>query len=156
MADPSALVTLPRVAFCCTQRAAKIRNFVWFSLKMLRCRARGLPSLHGYALVGHFYSATYACAHGQYTWCTSPFCEKTSGACELLLIMPPSKVCPQCQAVVPPRLKVCKSCDKAELNLPDQATSIRASETSEQTTVQYCAEGFALQCSSYMMGPVML
>ena len=30
--------------------------------------------------------------------------------CELPLIMPPSKVCPQCNAVVPIRLKVCKSC----------------------------------------------
>ena len=29
--------------------------------------------------------------------------------------------------------------------------SIRASETSEQTIVQYCAEGFALQCSSSFM-----
>ena len=46
-----------------TQRAAKVRNFVWFSLKMLRCRARELPSLYGYALVGHVYSATYTCAH---------------------------------------------------------------------------------------------
>jgi hypothetical protein len=26
------------------------------------------------------------------------------------LIMPPSKVCPQCNAVVPIRLKVCKTC----------------------------------------------
>ena len=26
-----------------TQRAAKVRNVVWFSLKMLRCRARALP-----------------------------------------------------------------------------------------------------------------
>ena len=29
---------------------------------------------------------------------------------ELPLIMPPSKVCPKCNAVVPIRLKVCKSC----------------------------------------------
>ena len=93
--------------------------------------------------------------------------------------MPPSKVCPQCQAVVPPRLKVCKSCEhvcpakrKVEQNLPEQANllkttkratetseqtvhrreqhkgSIRASETSRQTIVTYCTEGFALQCSS--------
>ena len=59
-----------------TQRAAKVRNFVWFSMKMLRCRARALPSLYGYALVGHFYSATCARvritigAHAQYyMWC---------------------------------------------------------------------------------------
>ena len=42
-------------------------------VKMLRCRARALPS---YALVGHFYSASCTCvritigAHAQYyTWC---------------------------------------------------------------------------------------
>ena len=95
-----------------TQRAAKVRTFVWFSLKMLRCRARVLPSLYGYALVGHFYSATYARAHNDrcawavHTWCTWLFCEKTPGVCELLLIIPPSNVCPQCQVVVPSRLKV--------------------------------------------------
>ena len=120
-----------------TQRAAKVRNFVWFSLKMLRCRARALPSLYGYASWSAIFTPRHTCmritiAHGQYTWCTWPFCEKTPRVYELLLIMPPSKVCPQCQVVVPPRLKVCKSCDKAEQNvcrakrkakqnLPDQA-----------------------------------
>ena len=71
---------------------------------------------------------------------------------ELLPITPPSKLCPKCQAVVPIRLKVCKSCQhvfrfktKAEQNMPDQAvkhmrvfdklqkTTKRALETSEQT-----------------------
>ena len=66
--------------------------------------------------------------------------------------MPPSKVCPKCQAVVPIRLKVCKSCQhafqakrKAEQNVPDlsvkrmrmleklRKTTKRASETSKQT-----------------------
>ena len=28
-------------------------------------------------------------------------------------IMPPSKVCPQCETIVPLRLKVCKSCEYA-------------------------------------------
>ena len=87
--------------------------FVVFS-EMLRCRARALPSLYGYALVGHFYSATYTRvrvtidAHAQYT-VSAIYFEKTPRVCELLLIMPPSKVCPQCQAVVylPPRLKMC-------------------------------------------------
>ena len=44
------------------------------------------------------------------------FCEM-SGVCKLLfllLIIPPRKVCPQCQAVVPPRLKVCKSCASSQ------------------------------------------
>ena len=60
-----------------TQRTATIRKLVWFSLKMLRCRARALPS---YALVGHFYSASCTCvritigAHAQYyTWCNRAF-----------------------------------------------------------------------------------
>ena len=42
--------------------------------------------------------------------------------------MPPSKVCPQCDSVVPIRLKVCKSCyhvfrakRQAVQNLPDRA-----------------------------------
>ena len=43
-----------------TQRAAKVRIFVWFSLKMLRSRARALPSLYGHVVVGYFYSTTYA------------------------------------------------------------------------------------------------
>ena len=76
--------------------------------------------------------------------------------------MPPSKVCPQCETIVPIRLKVCKSCEhvfrakrKAEHNLPDktmkrmrvlqsdksamkakdrlQKASKRASETGEKT-----------------------
>ena len=42
--------------------------------------------------------------------------------------MPPSKVCPQCETIVPLKLKVCRSCQhifrakrKAEQNLPDKA-----------------------------------
>ena len=45
-----------------------------------------------------------------------------------LISMPPSKVCPQCETIVPIRLKVCRSCQhvfrakrKAEHNLPDKA-----------------------------------
>ena len=41
-----------------SKQAAKVRMFVWISLKMLHCRARALPPLYGHALVGHFYSAT--------------------------------------------------------------------------------------------------
>ena len=39
-------------------------------------------------------------------WCREDGCEFR----ELPLVMPPSKVCPQCNAVVLIRLKVCKSC----------------------------------------------
>ena len=69
-----------------------------------------LPSLYGYALVGHFYSVTCKrndrCACAVLCGVIGHYCEKTSGVCELLfvlLIMPPRKVCPQGQAVVPPR-----------------------------------------------------
>ena len=44
-----------------------------------------------------------------------------------LISMPPSKVCPQCETIVPLRLKVCRSCQhvfrakrKVEHNLPDK------------------------------------
>ena len=57
--------------------------------------------------------------------------------------MPPSKVCPQCKAIVPIRQKVCKSCEhvfqtkrRAEHELWDKRmpkSRKRASETSEQT-----------------------
>ena len=68
-------------------------------------------------LVGHFYFATCTCVcmralndidvHVQYILhgVVGHFCEKTCRVCEMLyvlLIMPPSKVCPR-QAIVPPR-----------------------------------------------------
>ena len=83
-------------------------TFVRISLKILCCRAGALPSLYGYALVGHFYSAKCTCvritidAHAQY-YLRVHFCEKASGVLFVLFIMPPNKVCPLCQAVVPPR-----------------------------------------------------
>ena len=51
--------------------------------------------------------------------------------------MPPSKVCPQCETIVPLRLKVCKSCQhvfrakrKTEHNLPDKAMKrVRVSQS---------------------------
>ena len=36
------LKTIPR-----TQRATKVKKFVGFSLKMLRCKARAVPALYG-------------------------------------------------------------------------------------------------------------
>ena len=74
---------------------------------MLRCKARVPPALYG----SHVLCEKRACASA-----SGHFCEM-SGVCELLfvlLIMPPRKVCPQCQAVVPPRLKVCKSCASSQ------------------------------------------
>ena len=43
---------------------------------------------------------------------SSQFLSRAEGGCEfreLPLVMPPSKVCPQCNAVVPIRLKVCRN-----------------------------------------------
>ena len=48
----------------------------------------------------------HVCAAAIFLWQ-----RRRAGTCELLFslpIMPPSKVCPKCQAVVPIRLKVCK------------------------------------------------
>ena len=49
-------------------RAAKVRILVFF--EMVGCRARALPSLHGYALVGHFDSAQSSKIHESPTWGT--------------------------------------------------------------------------------------
>ena len=93
------------------------QTFVGFSLKPLRCRDPALPPLCGRAYIQ---SAIFPAesTHAHYSvyhvvdrscpvwWCREDGCEIR----ELPLIMPPSKVCPQCNAVVPIRLKVCKSC----------------------------------------------
>ena len=84
------------------------------------------------------------------------------------MIMLTIKICPQCQAVVATtRLKVCKPmnmCVEPSRHLPDQANceqtvhrrehdkKHKASITASETIVQYCAEGFTLQCSSYVLG----
>ena len=44
-----------------TQRAAKVRSFVRFSLKILSSKAGAVPILHG--LVSHLYSAETVLAH---------------------------------------------------------------------------------------------
>ena len=87
---------------------------MWFSLKRLRCRAKALSSLHGYALESAIFTSRHtddrcACACAV-LFTRVIFCEKTSGVRELVfvLIMPPSNVCPQCQAVVPPQGKTQK------------------------------------------------
>ena len=41
----------------------------------------------------------------------------------MLLIMPLSKVCPQCKAVVPLRLKVCISCEHVPREKPGYETN---------------------------------
>ena len=66
--------------------------------------------------------------------------------CEFLLVMPPTKVCPECGTVVPIKLKVCKSCQhvlwakwKTEQNLAGKGKDKLwkvckwAAESSEQT-----------------------
>ena len=48
-----------------TQRATKVKKFVGFSLKMLRCTARAVPALYGLCVVGHFIAAENAHAQVQ-------------------------------------------------------------------------------------------
>ena len=43
---------------------------------------------------------------------SSQFLCRAEGGCEFPLVMPPSKVCPQCNAI---RLKVCKSCQHSQI-----------------------------------------
>ena len=46
----------------------------------------------------------------------------------VLLIMPPSKVCPQCKAVVPLWLKVCIPCEHVPREKPGHKTDMKKSE----------------------------
>ena len=55
------------------------------------------------------------------------FCEKTSGVCDCADDHASEQVCPQCQAVVPPRQR------------EEQDRKLRV-------PLHYCAEGLALQC----------
>ena len=98
-----------------TQRATKVKMFVGFSLKPLRYRDPALPPLCGRAYSRPFFLRKARMRIIVFTtwrpflpmwWCREDGCEFR----ELPLVMPPSKVCPQCNAVVPIRLKVCKSC----------------------------------------------
>ena len=140
---------------------------------MLRCRARTLPSLYGYALVGHFYSVTtrvritmrirstrgvlghfvrrredvrlefvsccWSCLRARYAKLINH-----QGWWKLNLV----NMC------VKPRETSKRATETGEQPVhrreqdKKHKASIRASETSEQTIGQYCAEGFALQCSS--------
>ena len=103
-----------------TQRATKVKNFVGFSLKPLRCRDPALPPLTAIRTAGHFpaESGTHAHYSIYHVWwwteaaISSQFLCRAEGGCEfreLPLVMLPSKVCPQCNAVVPIRLKVCRN-----------------------------------------------
>ena len=75
------------------------------------------PPLYGHTCGLPFSCGKHACAlwylpRGGPKRPFLPVCcaEKAFFFREFLLIMPPSKVCPQCNAVVPIRLKVCKTC----------------------------------------------
>ena len=89
-----------------TQRATKVKKCVGFSLKPLRCRDPALPPLTAIRTVGHF-----SC--GKRHACTKATRMRIIVFIhvfrELPLVIPPSKVCPQCNAVVPIRLKVCRN-----------------------------------------------
>ena len=92
---------------------------------------------------------------------SSQFLCRAEGGCEfreLPLVMPPSKVCPQCNAVVPIRLKVCRNRLKFALYNADRVNSPsitsdlgrviarcldmrKSSSMPCVPTVTYCAEG---------------
>ena len=97
-----------------TKRATKVKIFVGFSLKPLRCRDPALLPLCGRAYSRPFFLRKARMRIIVFTtwrpflpvwWCREDGCEFR----ELPLVMPPSKVCPQCNAVVPIRLKVCRN-----------------------------------------------
>ena len=46
-----------------TQRATKVKKFVGFSLKPLRCRDPALPPLYGHAYSRPFFHAYFSCTH---------------------------------------------------------------------------------------------
>ena len=105
-----------RVSFrpSCTQRATEIKNFfetaplqrytasciVWLSVQ-----SAILKTAHAHHTI--YYTR---CGQKQPLFSCVVLLERRSRFCELLLAMPPSKICPECDAVVPIRLKVCKSC----------------------------------------------
>ena len=88
-----------------TQQATKVKIFVGFSLKPLGCRDPALPLLYGHAYSRPFFLRKACMRIIVFTtwrpflpvwWCREDSCEFR----ELPFIMPPSKVCPQCDAVV--------------------------------------------------------
>ena len=77
------------------------------------------------------------------------FVQKTTSVSEFLslLIMPPSKVCPDCGAVVPIRLKLCKSWQhvfhpkcKIEQNLPGKAKDERHVKEQQSLASRPCID----------------
>ena len=95
------------------------RNFKRFSQKMLRCEARAFPvgtAIHDKSAI--FYSAenVYAfesghVASGHLFLGEAFFASSIIAYWPLAVSMPPTKVCPQCKAVVPVRRKTCERCD---------------------------------------------
>ena len=111
--------------------------------------------------VGHFFCGKHACVlwylpRGEPKRPFLPvYCaEKAVEFCELSLIMPPSKVCPQCDAVVHIRLKVCKSCQhvfrakrQIEHTLPARAMKqLRVSLSDIMKSVQKAKEKLQRAC----------
>ena len=99
-------------------------------LNKLHCRDLSAASIVRIQTVGHFHSAVNACALFLPRVGSCPL-ERRRRRCEVksvLTIMSPSKFCPQCQASVPLKLKVCKSCQhvfrskRKSKSLSDRAT----------------------------------
>ena len=102
-----------------TQRATKVKKFVGFSLKPLRCRDPALPPLTAIRTYSRPFFLRKAARMRIIVFTTCGGVDRSGHffpvpvqSCEfreLPLVMPPSKVCPQCNAVVPIRLKVCRN-----------------------------------------------
>ena len=82
----------------------KVRNFERFYLKTLRCKARVVPALYGYCVVGHFIAAENAHAPDinifDHVVESSHFVSRSARRRLQFyewISLPPSKVCPQCE-----------------------------------------------------------
>ena len=99
--------------------ASEARNFKRFSLKMLRCEARVFPvgTAYGYMISRPFFTPRKTRMRMNLDHITSGrFVLGRDVHCEfdywpLAVSMPPTKVCPQCEAAVPVRWKTCERCD---------------------------------------------
>ena len=58
----------------------------------------------------------------------------------MLLIVPPSQVCPQCKVVVPLRLKVCISCEHVPREKPGHETNASVAKDCEKSEVKLASK----------------
>ena len=105
-----------------TQRATKVKKICGVFSETAPLQRSSTPSVDGHTYVQPAIFPAESGTHAHYSiyhvwWWTeaaisSQFLCRAEGGCEireLPLVMLPSKVCPQCNAVVPIRLKVCRN-----------------------------------------------